>query len=134
MMCDRSAFFHGRNTTCRGTTVPKMRVEISMVVKCAPSRMAPRPLASAVCKWCRPCTSASLLTLASLLHQGGARCFAQLRKAKIDVTACDPLEVQRQMPQQHADGAARPSLGGERQQFQAAHQAKTHPGDPKLGM
>ena len=69
IVCDRTAFFVGRYTTLSGTTVPKIRVAISMVVKCPPIMMAPRPFASAACKCSRPSTSASLFTRRSLLHQ-----------------------------------------------------------------
>ncbi len=62
IVCERTAFFIGRYTTLSGTTVPRMRVAISMVVKWPPIIMAPRPLASAACKCSRPRTWASLFT------------------------------------------------------------------------
>src|ERR1700721_1619013 len=69
MMCESSAFLVGRYTTFIGTTVPRMRVAISIVVKCPPIMMAPRPLASAAVRLSKPCTWASLCTRSSLLHQ-----------------------------------------------------------------
>jgi len=69
MVCDRTAFLVGRYTTLSGTTVPRMRVAISMVVKWPPIMMAPRPLASAAVRLSKPWIWASLCTRSSLLHQ-----------------------------------------------------------------
>ncbi len=126
--------------------MPNIRVAISMVVKCPPIMMAPRPLASAACRLSRPWTSASAFTFRSLLHQvlavshnpipklwqcwstnSSRACGRQRGHAQCDVAAGDAHIGERQSADELPQGGADMPLCREGQKFDDAQHAQARP-------